>query len=161
MFQVLVIKSLKIVPIFIYLFFKMIDFDVKMTDRIFLTNTPSNHKNLHQLVINTFLFLFFQTADVKQRRRAGLLCSDVYFNAGISSGQHSLHACGLFFFFFPSAEIRCGGCRAAAAICRSAAVQPVPQSIGRRAIISQREWLSPAHYIIIISDPSPFTPTPE
>ena len=100
MFQVLVIKSLKIVPIFIYLFFKMIDFDVKMTDRIFLTNTPSNHKNLHQLVINTFLFLFFQTADVKQRRRAGLLCSDVYFNAGISSGQHSLHACGLFFFFF-------------------------------------------------------------
>ena len=141
----------------------MIDFNMKMTDRIFLTNTHSNH---HQLVINTFFF-FFSNRRCEAALPAGLLCYDVYFNAGISSDQHS--AClraifffFFFFFFFPAhEEIRCGGCRAAAAICRSAAVQPVPQSIGRRAIISQREWLSPAHYIIIISDPSPFTPTPE
>lgn len=155
------IKSLKIVPIkrFILMFLRLSTLKWKWQIGFSWQTRIRTIRIISSSLIH--LYLFFQTADVKQRWRAGLLRSDVYFNAGISSGQHSLHACGLFFFLFPSAEIRCGGCRAAAAICRSAAVQPVPQSIGRRAIISQREWLSPAHYIIIISDPSPFTPTPE
>lgn len=62
---------------------------------------------------------------VKQHSWAGLLCSAVHFNAGISSGQLSLSPCLRAFYF--RAQKSAAVAAVAAAICRSAAMQPVPR----------------------------------
>lgn len=70
----------------------------------------------------------------------------IWMHVSAKPSSASLHACGLLLFFpffslfFQSAEIRCGGCSSSyLPLCSRAAR---PQSIGQRAIISQREWLS-------------------
>lgn len=84
-----------------------------------------------------------------------------YFNAGISSGQLSLSPCLRAFFIIIIRERRNPLLRLQQQL--SAALQPCSSSpehwpagdnISKGVVIA-------THYIIIISDPSPFTPTAE
>lgn len=96
----------------------------------------------------------------------GSLCSALYFNAGISSGQLSLSPCLRAFFIIIIWERRNPlrwlqqqpqqqQLSAALQPCSSSPEHwPTGDNISKGVVIA-------THYIIIISDPSPFTPTAE